>query len=145
MRLLVSVLSGYGGKVPPPFRRSFMGGENDVRGFRIFSISPLAWIPDTADVPVLNGDGTQREQVLVVEGVEQRVGITTTVPIFRLVFPGGDTRMVYNLEYRIPLFGPVTLAPFFDLGFNKIIFKNQVQAEPGPRRATERPVPPSRV
>ena len=130
MRLLVSVLSGYGGRVPPPFRRSFMGGENDVRGFRIFSISPLAWIPDTANVPVLNGDGTQREQVLVVEGVEQRVGITTTVPIFRLVFPGGDTRMVYNLEYRIPLFGPVTLAPFFDLGFNKIIFKNQVKLNP---------------
>ena len=26
MRLLVSVLTGYGGKVPPPFRRSFMGG-----------------------------------------------------------------------------------------------------------------------
>ena len=130
MRLLVSVLSGYGGRVPPPFRRSFMGGENDIRGFRIFSVSPMAWIPDTANVPVLNGDGTPREQVLVVEGVEQRVGITTTVPIFRLVFPGGDTRMVYNLEYRIPLFGPVTLAPFFDLGFNKIIFKNQVKLNP---------------
>ncbi len=130
MRLLVSVLSGYGGKVPPPFRRSFMGGENDIRGFRIFSVSPMAWIPDTANVPVLNGDGTQREQVLVVEGVEQRVGITTTVPIFRLVFPGGDTRMVYNLEYRIPLFGPVTLAPFFDFGFNKIIFKDQVKLNP---------------
>ena len=58
------------------------------------------------------------------------MGITTTVPIFRLVFPGGDTRMVYNLEYRIPLFGPVTLAPFFDFGFNKIIFKDQVKLNP---------------
>ena len=130
MRLLVSVLTGYGGKVPPPFRRSFMGGENDIRGFRIFSVSPMAWIPDTASAPVLNASGTPREQVLVVDGIEQRVPITTTVPIFRLVFPGGDTRMVYNLEYRIPVFGPVTLAPFFDFGFNRIMFKNQVKLNP---------------
>ena len=130
MRLLMSILSGYGGKVPPPFRRSFMGGENDIRGFRIFSVIPMVWIPDTTTVPVLNGDGTQREQVLIVDGVEERVGITTTVPVFRLSFPGGDTRMVYNLEYRIPLFGPVTLAPFFDFGFNKILLKDQVRLNP---------------
>ena len=131
MRGLFSVLSGYGGKVPPPFRRSFMGGENDIRGFQIFSVSPMAWIPDTASVPVLNGDGTLRQQVRIVEGVEELVPITTTVPIFRLVFPGGDTRMVYNLEYRIPIFGPVTVAPFFDVGFNRILFKNQVKLNPG--------------
>ena len=131
MRGLFSVLTGYGGKVPPPFRRSFMGGENDVRGFEIFSISPMAWIPDTANVPVLNGDGTARRQVLIVDGVEELVPITTTVPIFRLVFPGGDTRFVYNLEYRIPLFGPVTVAPFFDVGFNRILFHNQVKLNPG--------------
>ena len=131
MRGLFSVLSGYGGKVPPPFRRSFMGGENDIRGFEIFSVSPMAWIPDTANVPVLNGDGTPRRQVLIVEGVEELVPIFTTVPIFRLVFPGGDTRMVYNLEYRIPIFGPVTVAPFFDVGFNRILFKDQVKLNPG--------------
>ena len=130
MRGLFSVLTGYGGKVPPPFRRSFMGGENDIRGFEIFSISPMAWIPDTANVPVLNGDGTQRQQVAIVDGVEENVPITTTIPIYRLVFPGGDTRMVYNLEYRIPIFGPVTVAPFFDFGFNRILFKDQVKLNP---------------
>ncbi len=131
MRFLFSFLSGYGGKVPPPFRRSYMGGENDIRGFRIWSISPMAWIPDTATVPVLNGDGTTRQQVTIVDGVETSVPVTTTVPVFRLVFPGGDTRMVYNFEYRIPLFGPVTLAPFFDIGFNKILLGNQVKLNPG--------------
>ncbi len=135
MRLLMSVLSGYGGKVPPPFRRSFMGGENDIRGFRIFSVSPMAWIPDTATAPLLNGDGTPREQVLMVDGIEQRVPITTTVPIYRLAFPGGDTRMVYNAEYRIKLFGPVTIAPFVDFGFNRIMFRDQVKLNPG--RAAE--------
>ena len=131
MRLLFSFLTGYGDRVPPPFRRSFMGGENDIRGFEIFSIVPMAWIPDTATVPVLNGDGTPRQQIVILEGIEQLVPVTQTVPIFRLNFPGGDTRMVYNLEYRIPLFGPVTLAPFFDIGFNKILLKNQVRLNEG--------------
>ena len=45
MRGLISFLSGYGGRVPPPFNRSFMGGENDVRGFQIWSISPMVCDP----------------------------------------------------------------------------------------------------
>jgi outer membrane protein insertion porin family len=127
MRFLGSILSGYGGKVPPPFRRAYMGGETDVRGFEIFGISPMVWIPDTTSVPILNDNGTLRTQNLIVDGVEAEVPQFTTVPIYRLSFPGGDTRMIYNLEYRIPLFGPVTLAPFFDVGFNKILLTNQVR------------------
>lgn len=131
MRFLVSFLTGYGGRVPPPFRRAFMGGETDIRGFEIFSIVPMAWIPDTTTVPVLNGDGSTRQQIVIQEGIEQLVPVTQTVPIFRLNFPGGDTRLVYNLEYRIPLFGPVTLAPFFDIGFNKILMRDQVTLNRG--------------
>ena len=58
--------------MPPPFRRSYMGGENDIRGFDIWTISPMIWIPDTANVPIVNADGTQRQQTLIVDGVEQR-------------------------------------------------------------------------
>jgi outer membrane protein insertion porin family len=29
---------------------------------------------------------------------------------------GGDTQAVLNFEYRIPIAGPVTLAPFVDIG-----------------------------
>jgi outer membrane protein insertion porin family len=39
--------------------------------------------------------------------------------------------VVYNFEYRIKLFGPATLAPFFDVGFNKILFNNQVRLNTG--------------
>ena len=131
MRGLFSLLSGYGGSVPPPFRRNFMGGENDIRGFRLWSVSPMAWIPDTANVPLLNDNGVPRTQIQVVEGSEQVVPAIAEVPIFRLVFPGGDTRFVGNIEYRIKLFGPVVLAPFFDIGFNKIAFKEQVRLNPG--------------
>ena len=131
MRFLFSFLSGFGGKVPPPFRRSYMGGENDIRGFDIWTVSPMVWIPDTANVPIVNSDGSPRQQVLIVDGVEAKVPVTQNIPIYRLSFPGGDTRMVYNFEYRIPIFGPVTLAPFFDVGFNKIIKKDQVRLNDG--------------
>ena len=127
MRGLISFLSGYGGRVPPPFNRSFMGGENDVRGFQIWSISPMVWIPDFTQVPVLNDNGTERTQIQIVNGVEERVPLFTEVPVYRLNFPGGDTRFVYNFEYRIKLFGPVVLAPFWDIGFNKILLKDQVR------------------
>ena len=135
MRGLFSFLSGYGGRVPPPFSRSFMGGENDVRGFQIWSISPMVWIPDFTNVPIYNDNGTPRTQVQIVNGVEERIPITTEVPVYRLNFPGGDSRFVYNFEYRIKLFGPVVLAPFWDIGFNKILRKNQVRLNPG--RAAE--------
>ncbi len=131
MRGLFSFLSGYGGRVPPPFNRSFMGGENDVRGFQIWSISPMVWIPDFTSVPVYNDNLTPRTQIQIVNGVEERVPITTEVPVYRLNFPGGDTRFVYNFEYRIKLFGPVVLAPFWDIGFNKILRKDQIRLNPG--------------
>ena len=131
MRGLFSLLSGYGGKEPPPFRRAYMGGENDIRGFEIFGITPMVWIPTSTGAQVYNADGTPRQQVVVVDGVEEKVNVIHEVPVYNLTFPGGDTRLVYNLEYRIPLFGPVTLAPFFDVGFNKILFNNQVQLNDG--------------
>ncbi|MDA0204929.1 MAG: outer membrane protein assembly factor BamA [Acidobacteria bacterium] len=131
MRVLGSLLTGYGGSVPPPFRRSFMGGENDIRGFRLFQVTPVAWIPDSAVVPLLNDNGTQRTQSQIINGIEQQVPVTTSVPVFRPIQPGGDTRFVFNGEYRIKLFGPVILAPFFDIGFNKIIFTDQVRLNSG--------------
>ncbi|MGH9632483.1 MAG: outer membrane protein assembly factor BamA, partial [Bryobacteraceae bacterium] len=43
-------VSGYGGKVAPPFNRFYMGGENDIRGFDIWGISPMAYVPSTARI-----------------------------------------------------------------------------------------------
>ena len=143
MRGIFSMLSGYGGSVPPPFRRNFMGGENDIRGFRLWSVSPMAWIPDETDVQLFNDNGVPRTQIDIVEGVEQVVGVTTKAPIYRLVFPGGDTRFVYNLEYRIKLFGPVVLAPFFDIGFNRNIFNDQVRLNSGRVDDLNNSFPPS--
>ena len=47
--------------------------------------------------------------------------------IDRLVFPGGDTSISSNVEYRIPIVGPVTLAAFMDAGYNFAVRQSQLR------------------
>jgi outer membrane protein insertion porin family len=121
------LITGYGGKVAPPYSRYYMGGEDDIRGFDILSISPIAYIPTTTAVRVLNADGTQRYQK-VAGGV---IPVTQQVPAYQLIVPGGDTAVVFNYEYRIPIIGPVTLAPFVDAGVNRLSLPSQLGLNPG--------------
>jgi len=130
MRLLGRFIAGYGGKTAPPFSRYYTGGENDIRGFDIWSISPIAFIPTSSTVNVLNNDGTQRLQQQYVNGVKQFAPVTMTIPSYQFVFPGGDTNVVGNFEYRIPIFGPVKLAIFADVGIDKLTLPNQLRVNP---------------
>jgi len=129
--LTASTLFGYGGKVAPPFSRIFMGGENDVRGFQFYSISPVAYIPSSSSAQVLHADGSPVVQKTLVNGVLTQSSISLPVPYYQIITPGGDTQGIFNFEYRIPIFGPVTLAPFFDAGLNKIAYASQLKVNPG--------------
>ncbi len=129
--LTATTLFGYGGKAAPPFARTFMGGENDIRGFQFYSISPVAYLPSQGTANVLNPDGSQRTQKTLINGVLTQTNVTQPVPIYQIITPGGDTSGYFNFEYRIPIFGPVTMAPFVDVGANKIVFKNQLKVNPG--------------
>src|SRR5205085_2192235 len=124
--LLASTVTGYGGKVAPPTARSYIGGENDVRGFDFYSISPVAFIPSSAAVNQLNPDGSQRTQKVIVNGQLTSVPVSLPIPTYQVISPGGDTHAVFNFEYRIPIVGPVTLVPFFDAGINRVLFTNQL-------------------
>ncbi len=126
VRFLTSFMSGYAGQVAPPFERFYIGGEMDVRGFDIRTVSPMAIIPDEATINVINEDGTPRTIPVVVNGEVQQTAQTVTFGVNRIIFPGGDLQGVANLEYRFPLFGPVTLAAFFDAGHNMIWRRNQL-------------------
>jgi outer membrane protein insertion porin family len=138
MHFLGSYVTGFGGKTAPPFNRFFMGGENDVRGFQLYTVSPIAFIPIAATVNQLNNDGTPRQQKGIVNtatGATGLVNATQEMPAYQMVFPGGDTKMVANFEYRVPIFGPVTLAAFFDAGMNRL--SNQSQLTLNPSRILE--------
>jgi len=127
-RLMGRLVAGYGGKTAPPFNRVYMGGENDVRGFQIWGVSPMAYIASEAAVPILNDDGSARQQKVVqTDGTTTFAPVTQRIPTYQLIFPGGDTQGVANFEYRIPIFGPVTLAAFFDAGLNKMSLRKQLK------------------
>jgi outer membrane protein insertion porin family len=130
---MASMLMGYGGKVAPPFARTYMGGEQDVRGFEIWSISPVAFVPSTASVQIRNADGTARNQKIKdpSTGILVDAPVTMEIPIYQVITPGGDTQMLGNFEYRIPIVGPVILAPFIDAGVNKIALTNQLKIDEG--------------
>ncbi|MDQ2712082.1 MAG: outer membrane protein assembly factor BamA [Acidobacteriota bacterium] len=120
-------ITGYGGRVAPPYSRYYMGGEDDVRGFDILTISPIAYIPTEGTINVLNKDGSQRYQRSInSDGTISSVAVTQTVPSYQLILPGGDTYGVFNYEYRIPIIGPVTLAPFVDVGVDRLSLPSQL-------------------
>jgi outer membrane protein insertion porin family len=128
---LGSMITGYGGKEIPPFSRTYMGGEQDIRGFQIWGISPIAFIPSEATINVLNNDGSQRTELIKnSSGVLVPTNVTMNIPIYQLAFPGGDAHAVMNFEYRIPIFGPVILAPFVDAGINRILKPGELTMDP---------------
>ena len=132
MHTLGRFVTGYGGKTAPPFNRFYMGGENDIRGFDIWGISPLAYIPSQARVDVLNEDGSQRIQRSIgSDGRPISTFVTQNIPVYQIIYPGGDTQGVGNFEYRIPIFGPVVLAAFADIGVNRISRSNGLNLNPG--------------
>jgi outer membrane protein insertion porin family len=129
MRFLGSMVTGYGGRVPPPFSRFYIGGEEDIRGYYIRSISPLAWYPTVSqvcnkdalgnDIPALGSDGKSLNTC----------GSYTRYPVSTVIYPGGDTMLVGNIEYRIPIAGPVTVAYFTDIGTNFIWRESQLKVQ----------------
>ncbi|HZQ97140.1 MAG TPA: outer membrane protein assembly factor BamA [Candidatus Sulfotelmatobacter sp.] len=119
-----SFISGYGGLVAPPFQRFYMGGENDIRGFDIRSVSPVAFLPSSNVITLTNPDGTPVPR----NPANPRQGNwTVPIPVDQIVFPGGDLSMWTNLEYRITIAGPVALAPFIDSGIDPVIRRSQLQ------------------
>ncbi len=119
-----SYISGYGGLVAPPFQRFYMGGENDIRGFDIRSISPVAFLPSSNVITLTNPDNTP----VLKDPSNPRLGNwTIPIPVDQIVFPGGDLSSWGNLEYRYTIAGPVVLAPFVDAGIDAIVRPSQLQ------------------
>lgn len=119
-----SYISGFDGLVAPPFQRFYMGGENDIRGFDIRSISPVAFLPSSNAITLTNPDGTPVPK----NPLNPRLGNwTIPIPVDQIVFPGGDLSVFGNLEYRITIAGPVAIVPFVDSGFDSVVRPSQLQ------------------
>jgi outer membrane protein insertion porin family len=105
----------------PPFSRLYMGGESDIRGFDVRSISPVTFIPEATAQTISYHDPTSGGLVR-----------SFSVPVLTYVatLPGGDLQGFGNLEYRIPIVGPVTAGLFVDAGTDGVVRRNALQLNP---------------
>ncbi|MFL6436065.1 MAG: outer membrane protein assembly factor BamA, partial [Terriglobales bacterium] len=127
IRLTGSFITGYAGKVAPPYERFYMGGENDLRGFDIRTVTPYVFISNRVNVPLQNPDGS----LVPVDPTNPRRGtVQIPVPAETIIYAGGDTSINSNVEYRIPIVPHVTLAAFNDFGMNFIALPSQLGLTP---------------
>jgi outer membrane protein insertion porin family len=114
VRFLGGFTTGYDGKEVPPYSRFYLGGENDLRGFDIRAVSPVTYIPNSIN------------QTIAVSGRAFNVPVL----LKSITFPGGDTQGVMNLEYRIPIAGPVAMSLFNDIGTVGVLRKGGLLLAP---------------
>ena len=114
----------------PAYERFFLGSENDIRGYNSRSIGPVAPFDTyvtTRNVVLANNafgtadtnhliDPRTRDELVTIGQLTGAAGNNPALYSRNFRFIGGDTQMLANVEYRIPIFGPATLALFADVG-----------------------------
>jgi outer membrane protein insertion porin family len=109
----------------PIYERFFLGDEFTIRGYNVRSISPIVPLDtfvttrnvtlatNASGTPVSAGLPAQFTNLGVLTGPEgnNRAQLPRTFTSI-----GGDTQLLGNFEYRIPIFGPLTVAAFADVG-----------------------------
>lgn len=98
---------------PPFFERIFAGGEFDLRGFDIRSVSPIA----VTRTPRLDTSGRPL--------IDPATGLPLIAENITVV--GGDTKAVFTVEYRMPIVGPLHLNLFTDVGMSTILDEDNLR------------------
>src|SRR5271156_3119833 len=99
----------------PAFSRFYQGGENDLRGFDIRSISPVVFIPVVTS------------QTIFYHFNGQQYSFGLPVLVYTATLPGADYQTSGNFEYRIPIAGPVSMSLFADAGTDGIFRKSALK------------------
>jgi outer membrane protein insertion porin family len=123
-RLQASYIQGFSGDVAPPFARFYSGGDNELRGFDVRAATPYAFIPVRQNITLTNPDGTP---VPIQPGNFTLGNIVIPIPIYRPVSVGGDAKVTTNIEYRIPIAGPVQFAIFDDFDITAVVRQSQLR------------------
>ena len=114
----------------PVYERYYLGSENDIRGYNSRAIGPIApfdtyvtsrnvsissTLTGASTAPLIVTPRTLQEyaQLGLLTGPD---GARPALLSRNFRFIGADTQLLGNFEYRIPIFGPATLAVFADVG-----------------------------
>lgn len=117
----------------PAYERFYLGSENDIRGYNSRSIGPVAPFDtyitsrnvsvatNPAGQPLVPPTGFPEGSPILGEiaTLGNLTGFEGENPALlsrNFRFIGGDTQLLGNFEYRIPIFGPATLAVYADVG-----------------------------
>ncbi|MGA8290437.1 MAG: outer membrane protein assembly factor BamA [Acidobacteriaceae bacterium] len=126
-RIQVSYIQGIAGLVASPFDRFYAGGENDIRGFDVRSATPYSFVPTKVLYNLTNPDGS----LVPRDPTNPTLGpIQVPIPVYSVASIGGDTQITNNIEYRIPLGGPVDFSFYTDFGLDMALNHNQLLLNP---------------
>ena len=128
----------------PRYERYYLGSENDIRGYTSRAIGPIApfdtYVTSRGVTLATNAAGTAVAPTIFEPGspvpaeiasLGALTGASGANPALLrkdFQFIGGDTQLLGNFEYRIPIFGPATLAVFADIGSVFNLQKSPTQA-----------------
>ncbi|HEV2666373.1 MAG TPA: BamA/TamA family outer membrane protein, partial [Blastocatellia bacterium] len=138
----------------PIFERFFLGGEYDIRGYNVRSITPAvvrdlyhsnrgavtAHKPDPSDptklIEITDPNELRQFSFQAPEGACAGLKAPdipgkncNTVRFNQILTPiGGDTQFIYNIEYRVPIASVLSVAAFADVGtvFNARKYDDQI-------------------
>ncbi|MBC7901483.1 MAG: outer membrane protein assembly factor BamA [Saprospiraceae bacterium] len=116
----------------PAYERYFLGSENDIRGYESRAIGPISpfdtYITSRNVVVATNPSGTPvpvsgfpvgstiPDELRTIGELTGASGANPALFTRNFRFIGGDTQILGNFEYRVPIFGPATIAAFVDVG-----------------------------
>jgi outer membrane protein insertion porin family len=114
----------------PVYERYYLGSEFDIRGYNTRSLGPIAPFDSflsTRNVVVANNitgdpvaasglDDRTRAELAQLGTLTGFSGANPASLTNNFRYIGGDTQLLGNFEYRIPIFGPVSMAAFADIG-----------------------------
>ncbi len=128
VRAQIGYVQGFGGDVAPPQNRFYTGGENDIRGFDIRAATPYGYVPTRVNIQLTNPDGSCVPR----DPNNPQLGqcIQVPIPVYGVASIGGDTNLTTNVEYRIPIAGPVMFSLFDDFGLDVVLNKGQLKQSP---------------
>ena len=137
-RVMVSYIRGISGDVAPPFDRAYQGGENELRGFQIRAGTPYGFVPTRVLFNLTNPDGSTvpRNPSDPSEGP-----IKVPLPVYGIAPVGGDTSIITNVEYTIPIYARSVAFKFYDdFGLDMALVKSQLLQSPEGIAALDSPL-----
>ncbi|MEP6924923.1 MAG: outer membrane protein assembly factor BamA [Pyrinomonadaceae bacterium] len=116
----------------PIYERFFLGDEYTIRGYNTRSVGPIAPVEgfltsqnvviarNSTGTPVVLGGSeispTDRAALAALGTFTGASGSNVARISQSVQFVGGDSQLLGNFEYRVPIFGPASIAAFADIG-----------------------------